>query len=291
MRQDRRRRSGASERGRTEPALDGIVLLMGVAGAGKTTIGKSLAAHTGAELIDADELHPPGNVAKMAAGRALTDADRTPWLARVREEIGVRRRAGAATIVACSALKASYRRTLLAGLPAVRVVHLRATPAELERRLRRRRGHFFDPALLADQLATLEEPADASTIDTEGGIEATLAAVLAALATDSAAAAPVQARERRSRWSVYVVRAADGTLYSGVTTDVARRLAEHAGGARGSRYLRGRAPLELVFARRIGERGLAQRVENRLKRLGKREKEELVCRQPRRGQLLALLGL
>ena len=92
-------------------------------------------------------------------------------------------------------------------------------------------------------------------------------------------------------WHVYVVRAADGSLYAGVTTDVTRRLAEHAGGARGARYLRGRAPLELAYEVPVGDQGLALRVENRLKKLPKSDKEALVARAPGRGELLRLLGV
>ena len=158
-----------------------IVLLMGVAGAGKTTIGRRLAARLGAEFVDADDLHPPGNVRKMAMGQALTDVDRAPWLARVRREVERREAEAVPTVIACSALKASHRRAILEGARSVRIVHLRVEPAELERRLRSRTGHFFGPRLLDSQLEALEPPSDGLTVDGLDDPEATLAAVLAAL--------------------------------------------------------------------------------------------------------------
>jgi putative endonuclease len=100
--------------------------------------------------------------------------------------------------------------------------------------------------------------------------------------------------ERRAparAWHVYIVSARDGSLYSGVTTDVARRLGEHAAGRRGARYLRGRSPLEVVYQRRVGERGLALRVEWRLKRRSRAEKQEIVSRRPTRRSLLRVLGI
>lgn len=94
-----------------------------------------------------------------------------------------------------------------------------------------------------------------------------------------------------AEWHVYIVRTRDRSLYAGVTTDVVRRVAEHEDGARGARYLRGKAPLELVYAVRIGERGLALQVENRLKKLSKKDKEGLVVDGPDRDALLQRLGV
>ena len=94
-----------------------------------------------------------------------------------------------------------------------------------------------------------------------------------------------------SEWHLYVVRAADGSLYTGVATDVARRLDEHQAGARGARYLRGRAPLELVYERLIGDRGLALKLESRLKKLPKADKESLVLSDPDRHELLERMGI
>lgn len=94
-----------------------------------------------------------------------------------------------------------------------------------------------------------------------------------------------------TEWHLYMIRAADGSLYTGVATDVARRVAEHREGAKGARYLRGRAPLELVYQRRIGGRGLALKLESRLKRLGKAEKETLVRNDPSRRKLLEQMAI
>ena len=94
-----------------------------------------------------------------------------------------------------------------------------------------------------------------------------------------------------SRWHVYIVRAGDGTLYTGVATDVERRLAEHDGTGRGARYLRGRGPLEVVFRRRIGDRGLALQTEHGLKRLSRAEKEQLIAANPDKRKLLRMLAL
>jgi gluconokinase len=142
-----------------------IVVVMGVAGSGKTTIGRELAAALGAGFIDADEFHTPASVEKMRSGIALTDADREPWLAATRAAIDERKRAGADHVVACSALKARYRERLGAGDPQVRFVYLKGDAALIRERLGRRVGHFLDPALAASQFAALEEPQDALTID------------------------------------------------------------------------------------------------------------------------------
>jgi gluconokinase len=142
-----------------------VVLLMGVCGCGKTTVGRRLAGALGWPFRDADDLHPPANVAKMASGRPLDDGDRRPWLAAVRAEIDRLLAAGGGGVVACSALKRAYRAALGAGRPGVRLVHLTGEPELLAGRLRRRRGHFMPPELLASQLATLEPPARALVID------------------------------------------------------------------------------------------------------------------------------
>jgi gluconokinase len=141
---------------------------MGPAGAGKTTVGRALADALGWHFYDADDFHDPANVARMRRGEALTDADRAPWLAALREvlarEIADVARGGQGAVLACSALRKAYREALVpsdAPPGAVRFVYLRASPPTLAARLSTRRGHFAPPALLASQLATLEEP-DAS---------------------------------------------------------------------------------------------------------------------------------
>lgn len=164
-------------------APSGIVILMGVAGAGKTTVGRELARALGRRFYDADALHPVANVRKMARGVALTDRDRAPWLQRVHELIVELEGRREAAVIACSALKESYRRTLLAGTERTAIAYLRVAPSELERRLRERRGHFFDPELLASQLAALEEPADVLTVDGGVAVERVVAQLVTALTT------------------------------------------------------------------------------------------------------------
>ncbi len=139
-----------------------IVVLMGVSGSGKTTIGKLLAERTGAVFADADDYHSAANKAKMAAGHALTDADREPWLVTLHGVLRGWFAAGQPGVLACSALKASYRTTLGAGMPAgaVRFCFLDAPPALLAERLAHRHHEYMNPALLESQMKTLEPPAD-----------------------------------------------------------------------------------------------------------------------------------
>jgi gluconokinase len=139
-----------------------IVVLIGPAGAGKTTVGTALAESLGWRFVDADDLHSPENLVRLAHGESLTDADRAPWLASIRELIERAIGNDASIVLACSALKRSYRVALLprakrdAGQ--LRFVYLKANPERLNTRLRSREGHFAPPELLASQLATLEEP-------------------------------------------------------------------------------------------------------------------------------------
>lgn len=142
-----------------------IVILMGVTGTGKTTVGRLLAAELGVDFVDADDHHPPANVAKMAAGTPLDGADRAPWLARLNALLRERDRANRGVVLACSALKAAYRATLVEGLTGATFVHLHGSRALLRERLAARRGHYMNPALLESQLDTLEEPSDAIVVD------------------------------------------------------------------------------------------------------------------------------
>jgi gluconokinase len=136
-----------------------VAIIMGVSGCGKTEIGRLLARELGWAFIDGDDLHPPGNVAKMAGGQPLTDADRRPWLRRVRRVIQEHLDRREPCLVACSALKQSYRDVLRRPDEAdVRWVYLRVGRAELARRLAQRRGHFFNPQLLDSQLRAFEPP-------------------------------------------------------------------------------------------------------------------------------------
>lgn len=140
-----------------------VVILMGPAGSGKTTIGVRLAESLGWPYHEGDDFHPPENVALMRAGTPLGDAERAPWLAALAALIAEHIAAGTSAVLACSALKREYRRALVpeAAPPnAVRFVYLRATPQLLEQRLSGRRGHFFSAEMLASQLAALQEPGE-----------------------------------------------------------------------------------------------------------------------------------
>ena len=135
-----------------------VLVVMGVAGSGKTTIAAVLAEHLGWRLLEGDTFHPPANVAKMAAGTPLTDDDRWPWLRAIAAEIDAIRSAEQAAVVACSALKKAYRDVLIGDRPDVRLVYLRGSRNLIGERLTARKGHFMPAALLDSQFATLEEP-------------------------------------------------------------------------------------------------------------------------------------
>jgi gluconokinase len=141
------------------PTIDRVnVIVMGVSGSGKTTIGAAVASTLGWPFVDGDALHPAANVAKMAAGHPLTDADRVPWLAAIRAQMDVWRAEGGSGVIACSALRRAYRDALRAGHDDIRVLFLDVDAAELRARLGHRQGHFMPASLLESQLATLEPP-------------------------------------------------------------------------------------------------------------------------------------
>lgn len=139
---------------------------MGVSGAGKTTVGQLLASELGWDFVDADDYHPPENVEKMRNGIPLTDADRAPWLETLRTLIAGWIAARKNTVLACSALKQSYRDRLQVS-PEVQVVYLKGTPQVLQQRLHARRGHFMTERMLDSQLAALEAPEDAIAVDAD----------------------------------------------------------------------------------------------------------------------------
>lgn len=161
-----------------------IMLLMGVAGCGKTTVGDQLAERLGWPYQEGDALHPPANVAKMAGGMPLTDADRLPWLAAVAAWIDARRAAGECGVVSCSALKRAYRQLLIGDRPDVRLVYLQGTRDQLAERLAARTGHFMPAGLLDSQLATLEEPTAAEqplVVTIDQPVEAVVTAIAGAI--------------------------------------------------------------------------------------------------------------
>jgi len=141
-----------------------VIVFTGVSGAGKTTVGKLMAETLGWPFYDADDYHPPANIAKMSAGIALIDEDRVAWLESLRNLIRSVSARGENAILACSALKHAYRE-LLRSAGDVRFVHLHADEALIRERLTTRQGHFMNPTLINSQFETLEEPHSAITID------------------------------------------------------------------------------------------------------------------------------
>ncbi len=132
------------------------IVVMGVSGSGKSTVARALAQRLGLAFIEGDELHPPHNVAMMAAGTPLTDAERAGWLQTIAARLAAAQGQGA--VVACSALKRSYRNLLSASAPGLHFVHLSGAPSVLAQRLAARSGHYMPPSLLQSQLDTLEPP-------------------------------------------------------------------------------------------------------------------------------------
>lgn len=170
-----------------------VLVVMGVSGSGKTTVGALVAGRLGWPFEDADDLHPPANVAKMHAGTPLTDDDRWPWLHAVAAWIDAHRAAGSHGVVACSALRRAYRNVLCAGRPDVRLVYLKGDPALIAQRQAARHDHFMPASLMASQFATLEEPAEdeaAITVAVEGRPAAIADAVLLALGSGSSGMPP-----------------------------------------------------------------------------------------------------
>ena len=136
----------------------GVIVVMGVAGSGKSTIAAELARRLGWRFAEGDAFHPPGNVAKMRRGEALGDDDRWPWLDTIAAWIDSTRAAGESCVVACSALKRAYRERITAGRDDVRFVYLQGAYDLVARRMASRRGHYMPLALLRSQFDTLEEP-------------------------------------------------------------------------------------------------------------------------------------
>jgi gluconokinase len=164
-----------------------VVVIMGVAGSGKTTVGVALADALGWRFVDADDHHAPESIAKMARGEPLDDGDRWPWLDRLRAIVDGALAGQGKLVLACSALKSSYR-ARLAGPDAggrVRFAYLAGTPELFRARLAARAGHFMKPAMLDSQVAALEVPADAIAVDAARPVADIVATIRAALADPS----------------------------------------------------------------------------------------------------------
>lgn len=160
------------------------VIVMGVSGSGKSTVGPLLAARLGWPFEDGDSFHPASNIAKMSTGMPLTDEDRWPWLAAIAARIARARADGAGVVIGCSALKRIYRDALRVGHADLRFVHLAGSPTLIGARQAARSGHFMPPSLMQSQFATLEPPeseADAITLAVEETPEAIAEAALRAL--------------------------------------------------------------------------------------------------------------
>jgi gluconokinase len=156
-----------------------ILVMMGVCGCGKSTVGEAVAAALGWRFLDADDFHPPANVAKMAAGTPLADEDRWPWLDRIAAELRDILAQGGHAVLACSALKQAYR-DRLARAGDVRFVHLAGDYATIAARLASRQHRYMPATLLDSQFAALEPPADALVVDVAAPVEAQVERVLAA---------------------------------------------------------------------------------------------------------------
>ena len=140
------------------PGPPTVLVMMGVSGAGKTTVGEALATRLGWTFQEGDDFHPAANIAKMKSGQPLDDADRAPWLARVEAWITAELAAGRSGVITCSALKQTYRSAIIGGRDDVILVYLDGDEALIAQRTRARRGHFMPPSLLASQLAALQAP-------------------------------------------------------------------------------------------------------------------------------------
>ena len=158
-----------------------FVIVMGVAGCGKTTVGELLARHLGWQFYDADAFHPAENVAKMANGTPLTDADRAPWLSALHTLISTSLQESRPAVLACSALKESYRRQLLEGNEGVQIVYLKGSYDLIWSRISQRKDHYMKPTMLQSQFETLEEPANALTFDVSMSVDEIVQGILAKL--------------------------------------------------------------------------------------------------------------
>jgi gluconokinase len=152
-----------------------VILVMGTTGAGKTTVGQLIARKLGWNFLDADDFHPQANIEKMKHGVPLTDRERAPWLANIHSRLRQLDAEEKNAVLACSALKQSYRETLAAGLD-MRIVYLRGTYDQMRQHILARHGHFAGESILAGQFSDLEEPTDALVLDVSSSSPERLAA-------------------------------------------------------------------------------------------------------------------
>ena len=148
-----------------------FLIVMGVAGSGKTSVGRSLAEGLGWDFYDADDFHPPQNIAKMASGIPLDDSDRAPWLASLHDLIRASLKANRPGVLACSALKEHYRQQLRDGTEGVQLSYLKGSYDLIWSRMQKRTAHYMKPHMLKSQFEALEEPLNALTLDISSSVE------------------------------------------------------------------------------------------------------------------------
>ncbi len=153
-------------------------IVMGVSGSGKTEVGRSLAQHLGWDFYDADDFHPPANIAKMATGIPLDDSDRAPWLASLHELISTSLKQDQPGVLACSALRERYRQQLLADNNDVQLVYLKGSYELIWSRMSARKDHYMKPHMLRSQFEALEEPVHALIIDVSNPIDGIVREIL-----------------------------------------------------------------------------------------------------------------
>lgn len=162
-----------------------VFILMGVSGSGKSAVASAVAHEAEAAMLDGDYLHPRANINKMAAGHALDDNDRAPWLAALNDAIFAMQRTNPVSLLVCSALKKSYRDRLREGNSNLHFLYLKGDKAVIEERLKQRKGHFFKPQMLVTQFATLQEPGadepDVLVVDINHSLDEVVAATVATI--------------------------------------------------------------------------------------------------------------
>jgi gluconokinase len=163
---------------------DTVILVIGVSGSGKSTIAKDLAARLNFDFVEGDDFHSEAEIAKMHGGTPLTDADRWPWLERIKADLMEHVEARQPVVVACSGLRKAYREHLIGALPDTRLVYLKGSKPVIAARMHRRRNHFMPASLLDSQFAILEEPGPDEhpvVVSVEGSEEATITGIVAGL--------------------------------------------------------------------------------------------------------------